>query len=61
MAWRHKMSGIKEGFTTKQSLWDRLVFDGARVSVMGEGAGTVRGVIVSGGNCVFFNYVCSLC
>ncbi|KAF7796891.1 hypothetical protein EIP86_008076 [Pleurotus ostreatoroseus] len=49
MAWRHKLSGIMEGFTTKQSLWDRLVFDGARVAVMGEGAGTVRGVIVSGG------------
>lgn len=38
-----------EGFITKQSLWDRLVFDGARVSVLGNGAGTVRAVIVSGG------------
>ena len=48
-AWRHKIAGILEGFVTKQSLWDRLVFDGARVKVMGKGAGTVRGIIVSGG------------
>lgn len=49
LAWRHKLSGILEGFFTKQSLWDRLVFDGARMQVMGKGAGTVRGIIVSGG------------
>lgn len=48
-AWRHKFAGIKEGFTTKQSLWDRLVFDGARMAVMGQGAGTIRGVVVAGG------------
>lgn len=48
-AWRHKVAGMQEGFITKQSLWDRLVFDGARVSVLGNGAGTVRAVIVSGG------------
>lgn len=48
-AWRHKLAGILEGFFTKQSLWDRLVFDGARMQVMGKGAGTVRGVIVGGG------------
>ncbi|KAH9951269.1 acetyl-CoA synthetase-like protein [Amylocystis lapponica] len=49
LAWRHKVAGILEGFVTKQSLWDRLVFDGARVKVMGKGAGTVRGIVVSGG------------
>ncbi|KAI0933158.1 hypothetical protein AcV5_005970 [Taiwanofungus camphoratus] len=49
LAWRHKLAAILEGFMTKQSLWDRLVFDGARVKVMGKGAGTVRGVVVSGG------------
>lgn len=49
LAWRHKLSGVLEGFITKQSLWDRLVFDHARMDVMGAGAGTVRGVIVSGG------------
>ena len=48
-AWRHKLAGILEGYMTKQSLWDRLVFDGARIKVMGKGAGTVRTVIVSGG------------
>ncbi|RPD65968.1 acetyl-CoA synthetase-like protein [Lentinus tigrinus ALCF2SS1-7] len=48
-AWRHKLAGILEGYMTKQSLWDRLVFDGARVKVMGKGAGTVRAVAVSGG------------
>ncbi|KAI0670544.1 acetyl-CoA synthetase-like protein [Trametes maxima] len=48
-AWRQKLAGILEGYITKQSLWDRLVFDGARVKVMGKGAGTVRAVIVSGG------------
>ncbi|KAI9064259.1 acetyl-CoA synthetase-like protein [Trametes sanguinea] len=49
LAWRHKLANILEGFITKQSLWDRLVFDRARVKVMGKGAGTVRAVIVSGG------------
>ncbi|KAI0781105.1 acetyl-CoA synthetase-like protein [Trametes elegans] len=48
-AWRHKLAGILEGYITKQSLWDRLVFDGARIKVMGTGAGTVRAVIVGGG------------
>lgn len=48
-AWRHKMAGILEGFITKESLWDRLIFNNARVQVMGKGAGTVRGVVVSGG------------
>ena len=48
-AWRHKLAGILEGYMTKQSLWDRLVFDAARVKVMGKGAGTVRAVVVSGG------------
>ncbi|KAH8107160.1 acetyl-CoA synthetase-like protein [Cristinia sonorae] len=48
LAWRHKFSGILDGFITKQSLWDRLVFDNARVKVMGKGAGTVRAIIASG-------------
>lgn len=54
LAWRHKLSGILEGFFTKQSLWDRLVFDGVRMQVMGKGAGTVRAVIVGGGRHVYF-------
>ncbi|KAJ7582810.1 acetyl-CoA synthetase [Mycena floridula] len=48
-AWRHKVSAIQEGFLTKDSLWDRLVFDGARAKVTGEAASTLRAVIVSGG------------
>ncbi|GJE86971.1 acetyl-CoA synthetase-like protein [Phanerochaete sordida] len=49
LAWRHKLAGVLEGFFTKQSLWDRLVFDGARMQVMGKGAGTVRALVVSEG------------
>ncbi|KAH8833558.1 hypothetical protein DL96DRAFT_1666671 [Flagelloscypha sp. PMI_526] len=50
---RHRLkaliSALFEGFITKDSLWDRLVYDGARVKVLGNGAGTLRGLIVSGG------------
>jgi long-chain acyl-CoA synthetase len=48
-AWRHKLAAISEGFITKDSLWDRLVFDGARAKVVGDAAGTLRNVVVSGG------------
>ncbi|KAF8964661.1 hypothetical protein BDZ97DRAFT_1814951 [Flammula alnicola] len=48
-AWRHKVAGVMDGFITNQSLWDRLVFDGARVKVLGHVAATLRVVIVSGG------------
>jgi long-chain acyl-CoA synthetase len=48
IAYRHKLSALSEGFVTKDSLWDRLVFDSARASIMGEGAGTVRAIIVAG-------------
>lgn len=33
---------------SKDSLWDRAVFDAARAAVLGDGAGSVRGVIVAG-------------
>ncbi|GLB35348.1 putative AMP-binding enzyme [Lyophyllum shimeji] len=46
---RHKLAGISEGYLSKESLWDRLVFDGARAKVIGECAGTLRCVVVSGG------------
>lgn len=55
-AWRHKLAGVLEGYITKQSLWDRLVFDSARIKVMGKGAGTVRAVIVSGGTHAFLSF-----
>jgi long-chain acyl-CoA synthetase len=48
-AWRHKVSGVTEGFVTKEGLWDRVVFDGARTKVLGPTAATLRAVIVSGG------------
>lgn len=47
--WRHKIAHAVEGFITKESLWDRLVFDAARVKVLGEGAGTLRALIATGG------------
>ncbi|KAF8892593.1 hypothetical protein BD779DRAFT_1436906 [Infundibulicybe gibba] len=48
VALRHKTSGTTEGFITKESLWDRLVFDGARAKVIGETAGTLRALVISG-------------
>ncbi|KAI0050034.1 acetyl-CoA synthetase-like protein [Auriscalpium vulgare] len=48
LAWRQKHAGIIEGYSTKEGLWDRLVFEGARSKVMGEGAATLRAVVVSG-------------
>ena len=45
---RHKHANISEGYLTKESLWDRLVFDGARAKVVGDGA-NMRAVIISGG------------
>lgn len=48
-AWRHKIAHATEGFITKESLWDRIVFDTARVKVLGEGAGTLRALIATGG------------
>ena len=49
LAWRHKFSGLAEGFLTKDSLWDRAVFDGAREAVFGRMAETLKAVVISGG------------
>ncbi|KAG6821173.1 hypothetical protein H0H93_005393 [Arthromyces matolae] len=49
LAKRQKLAALNEGFMTKESLWDRLLFDGARTSVLGETASTLRGAVVSGG------------
>jgi long-chain acyl-CoA synthetase len=48
LAYRHKLSALGEGFMSKDSLWDRMVFDSARASIMGEGAGSIRALIVTG-------------
>lgn len=57
LGWRHKLSALTEGFLTKESLWDRTVFDGAREYVMGGMASTLKAAIVSGGD---WNFVSSL-
>ncbi|KAJ8521003.1 hypothetical protein ONZ45_g2237 [Pleurotus djamor] len=49
IAWRHKLAGLVEGFVTKESLWDRLLFDSARAQVIDECAGSLRGIVVAGG------------
>lgn len=49
IAWRHKMATLSEGFITKDSLWDRVVFDNAREHVMGGMASTLKAVVVTGG------------
>jgi long-chain acyl-CoA synthetase len=54
-AWRHKLAGVTDGFITNQSLWDQLVFDGARTRVIGNGAATLRAVVVSGGTSPFYH------
>lgn len=55
-AWRHKLAGVTDGFITNQSLWDRLVFDGARARVIGDSAATLRAVVVSGGMSTFLSF-----
>ncbi len=49
VAWRHKIAGLTEGFVTKDSLWDRLLFDTARARVVDECAGSLRGIVVAEG------------
>ncbi|KAF8136305.1 hypothetical protein EV363DRAFT_1446732 [Boletus edulis] len=54
----HSLSPLRGGtswqdwlkaFLTKESLWDRVLFDGAREYVMGPMAGTMKAIVVSGG------------
>ncbi|KAH6918885.1 acetyl-CoA synthetase [Coprinopsis sp. MPI-PUGE-AT-0042] len=47
--WRHKVAGVTDGFLTRESLWDRMVFDNARAKVLGNISATTRAVFVSGG------------
>lgn len=60
VAWRHKIAGLKDGFITNQSLWDRLVFDGARTRVLGDEVSALRGVVISGGQFYFYFFVSNL-
>jgi long-chain acyl-CoA synthetase len=46
--YRHKVAGMAEGFITRDSLWDRMVFDAARLAVLGDCANSLRTVVVSG-------------
>ncbi|KAI6111474.1 hypothetical protein EDD17DRAFT_1107278 [Pisolithus thermaeus] len=48
-AWRHKLAAFAEGFLSKDSLWDRMVFDNARERVLGGMANALKVVIISGG------------
>lgn len=48
-AWRHKLAAFAEGFLSKDSLWDRMVFDNAREHVLGGMASALKVVIISGG------------
>ncbi|KAL4067573.1 hypothetical protein V8B97DRAFT_1868703 [Scleroderma yunnanense] len=49
LAWRHKLAALAEGFISKVSLWDRMVFDNAREHVLKNMADTLKAVVVSGG------------
>jgi long-chain acyl-CoA synthetase len=58
--WRHKIAHTTEGFITKESLWDHLVFDAARVKILGEGAGTLRALIATGGKLPSYELCCCI-
>jgi long-chain acyl-CoA synthetase len=49
LGWRHKLAALAEGFLSRESLWDRTVFDGPREYIMGGMANTVKAIVVSGG------------
>lgn len=49
LAWRHKLAAFAEGFISKVSLWDRMVFDNAREHALNHMASTLKVVVVSGG------------
>ncbi|KAF8507259.1 hypothetical protein JB92DRAFT_2961403 [Gautieria morchelliformis] len=49
LAWRHKLHGLNQGFITRLSFWDNLIFDGARTKTLGKLEASLRGIIVSEG------------
>lgn len=49
IGWRHKTAAVRDGFVGNQTLWDRLVLDGARVKATSEDIGVLSVVVVGGG------------
>ena len=62
LAWRHKLAAFAEGFITKVSLSDRIVFDNARERVLSHMMTTLKVVVVSGGkymsSCIYIPSKC---
>jgi len=44
------VAALAEGFLSKESLWDRAVFDGAREHVLHRMANTLKAAVVGGGS-----------
>ncbi|OCB84357.1 hypothetical protein A7U60_g9037 [Sanghuangporus baumii] len=49
VAWRHKLSHLRQGFLSKDSLWDNSFLAGPRNTVLKGWADSLRSVIISGG------------
>ncbi|KIJ44134.1 hypothetical protein M422DRAFT_67748 [Sphaerobolus stellatus SS14] len=49
LGWRHKIRGLQEGFLTKRSLWDNVVWEPARTKVLDKVEESLRGIVVSQG------------
>ncbi|KAG8831329.1 hypothetical protein FRC17_003282 [Serendipita sp. 399] len=49
IAWRHKQAAILRGYLVKDGLWDRQVFNNARVSALGLLTRGLRGIAVGPG------------
>ena len=54
IGWKHKVAGVRDGFVSNQTLWDRLVLDGARAKATSEDIGVLSVVVVSGGEGFLF-------
>ncbi|KAL5490430.1 hypothetical protein ACEPAI_5263 [Sanghuangporus weigelae] len=48
IAWRHKLSHLRHGFLSKDSLWDNSFLAGPRKTVLKGWADSLRSVIISG-------------
>ena len=49
LAWRHKMFHLKNGYLSKDSIWDKSFLYGPRKAVLKSVAESLRAIIVSGG------------